>query len=598
MRYVATHILTVLVLGLVADASGAARARVYAKVDAETRIYPGQDFTYSVVVEGGAKPTRIDVSALAPFNPRRAGSGTSMQTVGDRTTISYSENYAITAGEPGKMVLPGVTVVVGGQTVTTNPVEVTVSQPGSTDRLTLEFSLSEQRCYVGQPVIMTVRWVITARVQDADFTVPVFRSGDFFVEDVSESAGAYARERVTIDGVPVTVVENRQLIKGMEAAVISFSKVLIPKRAGRLVLDPVGVSTHMAVGRVRTGDFFNPYRMKYERVLVTSDPVTLEVLPVPEAGRPKQFYGLVGRYTISASATPTQVNVGDPITLTIRIGGNRYLQPVQWPALEQVPGLADNFKIPTEKASPVIEDGQKTFTQTIRANNDRVTEIPPVALAYFDPDAGAYAVAETDAIELDVAPTKVLTNADVEGTALAPGNREVEAIRKGLSANYYGPDVLANQRFSPVSALVSPGYAALWSIPLLGLVASSVVRFACRTSPAAEARKRRRQAHSIATRQLRNVHQADPEERHNMLASALRQYIGDRFDRVAASLTAEECCDIIAASTGDTQVAARYKKMIAACETARYGSMDADVGKKHVQDAIDLVHAVETRSPK
>ena len=74
------------------------------------------------------------MSPLAPFNPRQAGSGTSMQTVNDRTTVSYSENYAITAGKAGTMHLPAVTVVVDGQTYTTNPVEVTVSQPGTTDR--------------------------------------------------------------------------------------------------------------------------------------------------------------------------------------------------------------------------------------------------------------------------------------------------------------------------------------------------------------------------------------------------------------------------------------------------------------------------------
>jgi hypothetical protein len=320
------------------------------------------------------------------------------------------------------------------------------------------------------------------------------------------------------------------------------------------------------------------------------------VLPVPDVGRPEEFYGLVGRHTISASATPTTVSVGDPITLTIRIGGNRYLKPVQWPALEQVPGLADNFKIPTEKASPVIEDGHKVFTQTIRANNDQVTEIPPIRLAYFDPDRGEYAVATTEPIKLDVAPTRVLTNADVEGTDFRPVNREVEAIRKGLSANYYGPEVLANQSFSLLSAVVSPAYAALWAIPLLGLMTSSVVKLARRTSPEAVARKRRRQACGAATRQLKNVSEADPKERHYLLVSALRQYIGDRFDRVAASLTADDCYEIVAAATGDKQIAARYKETIAACEAARYAPMEADVSESRIQEAIDLVRAIEKRS--
>ena len=585
-------------LTLSAAASSPAAVRVYAKVGAETTIYPGDSFLYSIVVEGGAKPSQVDLSPIAQFNPQEAGTRNMMQTVNGRTTVGFIQNYAITAGKAGKMSLPPVTVTVDGQTYTTNPVEVTVSPPGTTDRISVEFTVSEKRCYVGQPIVMTVKWIITASVEGGAFDVPVFKSDDFYVEDLSEPAAAQAAQQVAIHGVPVTITGGRQLIKGMEAQIVSFNKVLIPKRAGRIRLDPVTVSTNMVAGPVRTGDFFNPFQTQYKRVSVQSDPVELEVLPLPEAGKPPQFYGLVGQYTISASATPTKVNVGDPITLTVRIGGSPYLKPVQWPPLERIPELADNFKIPAEKASPVVENGVKIFTQTIRANNDRVTQIPAIPLAYFDPQKGQYVAAGTDPIKVEVAPTKVLTNADVQGTGSSPPSREVEAIRKGISANYYGPEVLVNQSVSPLAAIVSPGYMALWSIPLAGLIVSSIIRFAGRTSPELVARRRRRQARSTAVQQLRSAGSADSKEIHELLASAMKGYIGDRFDRIAASLTADDCYQIIVESTGDTNAAARYKELVAACETARYASVGTDIGADHVTEAIQLIGQVEKKSGK
>ena len=590
-------------LGFGTSAAPAA-IRVYAKVNAETSIYPGDDFSYSIVVEGGGKPSKVDLTPLAPFHPRRAGSGTSMQTINDRTTVTYSDNYVITAGPTGKMTLPAVTVVVDGQTYTTNPVEVTISRPGTTDRLSLELALSETRCYVGQPVVMTVTWTVTARVDAASFSVPVFKSDDFYIEDVSDPEGSYAREQASIDGVPVVVSENRRLVQGMEAAILSFRKVLIPKRAGRIRLDPLTVSTNMAVGRVRTDDFFNPYRIKYERVSVPSNAVELEVLPLPPEGKPPEFYGLVGRYTIEASAAPTKMSVGDPITLTVRIGGNPYLKPVQWPQLEQVADLAAGFKIPAEKASPVIEDGTgsggpiKVFTQTIRANSDAVKQVPPIPLAYFDPQEGRYVVARTEPIPLEVAPTKILTNADVEGAGSAPANREVEAIRKGLSANYYGPEVLVDQQFSLLSAALSPGYAAVWSVPLAALMVSSVLRLAGRSSPESAARKRRRRAGAAATARLRTVPAAEPALRPEMLATALKGYIGDRFDRIAASLTADDCRQAVVEATGDSTLAARCHDLIAACEAARYAPLNAQVEASHVQEATELIHAIERQLKK
>jgi len=619
----------IVLLSLLADGGlsraavkGSAGVRVYAKVDAETTIYPGDDFVYSIVIEGGAKPTKVDLSPILQFNPRRAPSGTSMQTVNDRTTISYSENYVIAASKAGKMNLPSVTVEAGGETYTTNPVEVTVSQPGTTDRMQVEFLLSEKQCYVGQPLVMTVRWIISVRWDGAAFDIPVFKSDEFDIENVSDPAAAQAAQQIAIHSVPVTITADRQLIKGMEAQVISFSKVLIPKRAGHTRLEPVTVSTNMAVGSARTGDFFNPYQIKYSRVSVQSEPVELDVLPLPEAGKPPQFYGLVGRYTISASASPTQVNVGDPITLTIRIGGSPYLKPVQWPELTQVPELADNFKIPSERASPVIEKGEKVFTQTIRANNDRVAQVPAIPLVYFDPQKGEYVAARTDPIKLEVAPTRVLTNADVEGTASAPVNREVEAVRKGISANYYGPEVLTNQSFSLLSAILHPGYGVLWSIPLIGVILSSVARFVGRSSPQSVARKRRRQAATVAVRQLkkiakqskagklyvvRDARRPSPISRAGgrhgyshasgafdsvpeQLLSAMKGYIADRFDRVAGSLTADDCHQIIAESVGDARTATKYRELITACEQARYAPLDAHIGADQDAKPMEMIH--------
>ncbi|MHC4281711.1 MAG: hypothetical protein ACYSWZ_01860, partial [Planctomycetota bacterium] len=84
--------------------------------------------------------------------------------------------------------------------------------------------------------------------------------------------------------------------------------------------------------------------------------------------------------------------------------------------------------------------------------------------------------------------------ADIEGKDFAPINKEVEAIKKGLSANYESPDVLENMSFSPAGALISPGYAPLWAAPLGILILSSVAKLLTSTSPEKVAAKRRRQA--------------------------------------------------------------------------------------------------------
>jgi len=259
--------------------------------------------------------------------------------------------------------------------------------------------------------------------------------------------------------------------------------------------------------------------------------------------------------------------------------------------------LARNFKLPTQKASPAVEGGSKTFTQTIRANNDQVRSIPPIPLAYFDAEKGKYTVAKTASIPLEVAPTKILTNADLQGMRGGGRvNRQVEAIKKGLSANYEGPDVLTNQSFSPLAAATGSGYLAIWAVPLAGLIISSFVKLFTRSSPEQLARRRRRLAKSKAIKQLKTIATADMQERQELLVSAMKQYIGERFDKVSGSLTADDCCEVIASATDDEEIATKYKDAIAACEVSRYASAEADIGVGRIDEVVNLIGAIEKKS--
>jgi hypothetical protein len=378
-------------------------------------------------------------------------------------------------------------------------------------------------------------------------------------------------------------------------------------------MPPSSVTAAVAVGRVRSRDLFDSFfggQNQYKRFIVNSEPLVLNVLSVPEEGKLAEFYGLIGQYTISASAAPTNVNVGDPITLTIRIGGSQYLKSVRWPELEHVPELAVNFKIPSQKASPTIENGFKVFTQTIRANNDKVTRIPPIPLASFDVREGKYVTTQTEPIELEVAPTKVLTSADLEGADFVPVNREVEAIKKGLSANYEGPDALNNMSFSPLAALINPGYAVLWAVPLIGLVSSLMIKLSTQTSPEKEAARRRRQACGKAIRQLKKIRvegvppsnrgqdARDTIQQNELLVSIMKQYIGDRFDKTAGSLTPDECYEAIRTTTHDAPTAGKYRDIITRFEVGRYASIEVHIDSEKIKEVIDLIRSIEKNRKK
>jgi len=450
---------------------------------------------------------------------------------------------------------------------------------------------------------MTVKFYVSASVDvgEFQFNLPALTSDSFYIEE-PEISNPQAKLYRLNSGITAHVSQRAVEHKGESFLLVSFNKVLIPKHPGQINIGTSSVSAALAVGRVRSRDpFFDSFSLfssqkRYQRFAVNSQPLKLTVLPLPEQGKPDGFYGLVGRYTIEASAAPTKVSVGDPITLTIKIGGSRYLKSVQWPKLDEVAVLERNFKIPSLKASPTIQDNMKVFTQTIRANNDNITQIPSIPLAFFDVDKGTYVVAKTVPIQLDVAPTKILTNADLEGVDPTYVNRQIEAIKKGISANYEGPDVLTNQTFSPVAAMVHPGYMVIWSVPLVVLVTSSLVKLITHTSPEKLLQKRRRQAAGKAVKELKRISGVSPKERQELLVSTMKQYIGERFEKNAGSLTADDCYQIVASVVHDTHTASRYRDAITQCEASRYASAQASADSVQVSEVIKLIRIIEKNS--
>jgi hypothetical protein len=565
---------------------------VYAQVDTSKDIYVGESFGYYIVIEGADKAGQADLAPLAKYNPQSTGNRqqSSTQIINNQVTTSQTiiMTYSLVCNQVGRIQLPPVTVTIDGKNYQTDPMEVNILKPGTTDQLELEVTLSERQCYVGQPIILNVKFYRYANIGDYQFDIPVLDSGDFYVEEPEDKAYQAKQDRITRDG--------------REAILHTFSKILIPRHVGEIEIKPASISAEVVVGHSRSRDsFFDDFfgsSKEYKRFMVSSKPLNLKVLPLPEEGKPSGFYGLVGRYTISASAAPTKVSVGDPITLTIKVGGDKYLKPVQWPALEQIAGLADNFKIPAEKASPVIEEGYKVFTQTIRAENDNVTEIPPIPLAYFDADKGRYETAKTEPIKLDVSPTKILTSADLEGLDFAPVNTEVEAIKKGLSANYEGPDALMNQTFSPLVAAVSIPYLLIWSGPLTLLIISVMFKFLTYTTPEKVALKRRRAAAGKAVSQLKTIFSYSAGQRCEILASIMKQYIGDRFDKIAGSLTSDDCSEIVFAETRDSQSAEKFREIIASCEAARYASTENNLEAPKIEETVELIKTIEKKSRK
>ena len=192
MKNVKFNIIIIILLSLLS--SGAyGQVRVIAQVGTTEDIYVGQSFRYLIIIDGDNKPGDVDLAPLAPYNPQSTGNQDISQVttsiinndISRKVIKRYVMSYSLTINRAGQIQLPSVNVTVNGKKYPTNSILLNILQPGATDKLDFDVELSEQKCYVGQPVIMTVKFYVLATADIGEFQcdIPPLTSDSYYIEE-------------------------------------------------------------------------------------------------------------------------------------------------------------------------------------------------------------------------------------------------------------------------------------------------------------------------------------------------------------------------------------------------------------------------------
>jgi hypothetical protein len=194
---------------------------------------------------------------------------------------------------------------------------------------------------------------------------------------------------------------------------------------------------------------------KYE---VGVTPVSVNVLPLPEEGRPADFSGAVGDFTLEATAAPTEVAVGDLVTVTMRVSGRGSLDGTSPPRIAPAPHLKFYDPKPVAQA-----DDSRTYAQVLVPGDTNAAAIPGVTFVFFDPGRKAYRTVAAGPFPLRfterkgpavVAPFRP-DESDATARAAGGGPEARPVERTGRRATWEA------DRIAAVTSLV---YAGLWTV--------------------------------------------------------------------------------------------------------------------------------------
>ncbi|HRX84922.1 MAG TPA: BatD family protein [Phycisphaerae bacterium] len=560
---------------VLAGTGAAARAgEVNIQVSSD-EVFAGVPFIVQISVSSADAHQAPDFPQLDDATVQLVNQGTSNSSfqmtingrrVQQRTTVSYA--YQVTAAKPGTLKIPPVEVTVDGEKKYTRPLLLRVSKVETNDLLYVDLKAEKEQVYVGEPVDLTLQIYLQP------FAGQGYRldANDMWrMIDKEKSSWGPFLELLQQRNPRVTF--HNESRAGEDGAVHQYivyemTQRVWAERPGPLIPDDLRVVVSYPLRIGRSNDAFSMFdgpRITQSKPLVgtiTESPVTVK--PIPTEGRPPYYRGAVGPHTITASASPTDAQVGDPITLTITVRSAGRLDSLQAPPLAELSAFNTRFQVSDDPLPGVVSDGQKRFTQSLRALNATVTEVPPIPFAYFDPDQEKFKTVYTEAIPLKISPAEKMSATQIV-QAGAPEDRHVDTLTHsvyGIESNYVDPAaLLAQQQLYPsmTAAAVAGG------CPVIYAAFALLVRRR-RKLESDTGLRRRRGAKRTAQRAI-----SEAKGRPDGLADALLGYVADRLNVPAGGLTRQEAVQRLRSAGVPGNLVAEVDEVLADCEAAQFG---------------------------
>jgi tetratricopeptide (TPR) repeat protein len=552
-----------------------------AQVD-QTRVTSQDTVTFQVVVEGGKAD--VDLSNLTDFDVLSSGTQTSRSYVNGNWAHKVVYNYTLLPKKKGVLMIPPLTVTMGGEAVMTREIQILVSETPSSSKESQAFfakaDLSSPDIVLGQQAVYTLKLYVAGNFAGASFDPPKF-------------TGLMARELTkwkkytrNIEGRVFVVNEIKFLVQG--------------ETAGKFDISPAVFMAKKRVGGSKDpfdsffdDSFFRTGRTKPVRVV--SNPVSLTINALPPYTGNAPFSGLVGSFTIGTTLDKNEIKVGESVTLTITIQGIGNIMDAGVPPLS-----LDEEKFKVYQDAPVEEiyagekgfEGKKIFKQALVPGVPGKISIPAIALTFFDTESKAYKTISTESVPLDVIPGGPVTlvqsgsGTGEAGAAAGPAAADKqEVVLRNRDILDIREDIASITTDTPL-----PMY---WFIVLLILPGVGFALFGLVTGIRTREKSTRETLRLKASQHLDAAGKLDLEDPEVLtrLQAALTAVVLARGEKQAESLTRDEARQILDQTRIDETTTAEILALMDAMDGARFGgkAMDREKTGKCLKQVRGLI---------
>ena len=326
----------------------------------------------------------------------------SQSWVNGKSSFEKVYSYYLLPQQKGNLIIKQASIEYNGQIYKTSPIKITVTnavqearnpddapQVSADDNIYLVADISKTNPYINEPITVVYKLYFSYNIGISNWReLDKPKYNDFWSQNIDIKQ----------------LVGEEGMFKGEKYRFVVLRKtVLYPQKSGKLVIEPLSLDIDVQLPTNRR-DMFGRVQVVNDNKRVSAGAKTIAVRALPEAGKPADFSGAVGKFDFRVIPSKTNLKSGESLDLLISVTGNGNMKLFNLPK-PVVPNSLEMYDpVHSEKVNTTLSgmSGKISDNYTIIPQFKGNYPIKPMQFSYFDLGSGKYKTITSPEIMINV----------------------------------------------------------------------------------------------------------------------------------------------------------------------------------------------------
>ena len=510
---------------------------------------------------------------------------------------SYKKTYTyfLAPKKRGNFTISQASITIKDQSYKTTPIKIQVTaavdipkdpnDPSylASQNIHLVAEISKTNPYLNEAITVVYKLYVSPRIQVDNWNeIDTPRFNDFWSQNINTQGQKVQNGKYNGEDYRFLVLRKT---------------VLYPQKTGKLNIEPLTLDISMRVPTKRR-DIFGSLLMTRVNKTVSAGNKTINVKSLPEVGKPVDFTGAVGDFSLNVLTSKTELDASESLQVKVNVKGNGNLKLFKLPKISLPSSLEvyepeHNEDVKTNVSGML---GSISDSYTVVPQYKGKYPIPSISFSYFDLKTESYKRLSSDEIIINVLNGPSNSSSSTENNVISSGNKQAVVLNSDQFAF-----IKTKTDFLDIKSTHFFKTNTFWSLLLLPFLAIPLAIFVRKKKSNRDADvygNRIRKADKLARRYLSSAKKSlgKKEAFYIALEKALHNYLKAKLHIETSDLSKDKTNKLLNEKGVEDNVIKEFGSILESCELARYTPIDIVAMQEDYDKAAKTISLIDKQA--